>query len=231
MVGSTTWSLLRLILLAAFLSFLPLSLCQLQSCRNATLPLNGLSGSIVVLNEFVLEDLCYYIEPRATLGPGIQPKSINITIGSYSLGADTITIYKNYFINKNRVLWSNTNTDSNSSEILPALEYPVFYIYYAVSSSGRRTFTISWTASTDTIRVQGLSLFVGVTISVLLVIIVACLVKVTLRRRLLQRALRNKRLQQRINTTPPRLEQIIVWTFVGISILLFVLFTSRAIRF
>lgn len=210
---------------------IPPSLAQLQPCKNATVPLNGLSGSISVVNTFVLEDLCYYIEPRATLGTGIQPRSINITVGSYSLGTDTLTIYKNYFVNKNRVHWQSTRADSNVTEVLPPLEYPVFYIYYSVSSSGLRSFTISWTASTETERVLSLGLFVGVSVSVLLVIIVACLVKLTLRRRLLQRALRNKRMQQRINTTPPRPEQIIVWTFVGISILLFVLFTARAIRF
>lgn len=201
-----------------------------QSCTLTYAAISDLTGSISVSNAFIEGDLCYFVEPRNGLPAGTQPKMITITVGPYNISSDEIIIYNNYFPNKAKALWASTNANSNESVTLDP-RGPIFYIYYRRASNGRKSFSISWVSGTETERVLSLALFVGVAVSVLLVIIVACVVKVTLRRRLLRRALKSKRLQQRINTTPPRLEQAIVWTTVGVSVLLFVLFTSRAIRF
>lgn len=201
-----------------------------QSCYNTSLPINSLIGNISFVSRFVSDDLCFYVEPRDGLAVGTQPKSINITVGPYTVLSDELIIYNNYFPNKNKVLWASKNANSSDSVSLDP-KFPVFYVYYRSTGAGLRTFSISWAASADVERVLSLGLFVGVSVAVLLVIVVACVIKVSLRRRLLRRALRSKRLQQRINTTPPRPEQIIVWSIVGVGVLLFILFTSRAFKF
>jgi hypothetical protein len=76
--------------------------------------------------------------------------------------------------------------------------------------------------------VFSLGLFVGTSIAVLLPIMVACVVKFTLRKRFTKK-LPTTMERQRINPDPPKKEQIIVWISVAIGLILFILFTQRII--